>query len=39
VEVPTSNPTQNGVVVMTTPRPGEPVTGGQNIVVKIGKSP
>lgn len=39
VEVVTSNPTQHGVVVTTTPMPGGPVTGGQNIVVKIGKSP
>ncbi len=39
VEVITSNPTQHGVVVTTTPMPGGPVAGGQNIVVKIGKSP
>jgi membrane peptidoglycan carboxypeptidase len=39
VEVITSNPTQHGVVVTTTPIPGSPITGGQNIVVKIGKSP
>lgn len=39
VEVITSNPTQHGVVVATTPIPGGPVTGGQNIVAKIGKSP
>ncbi len=38
-EVITSNPTQHGVVVTTTPIPGSPITGGQNIVVKIGKSP
>ncbi|MFV1971431.1 MAG: transglycosylase domain-containing protein [Acidimicrobiia bacterium] len=39
VEVPTINPTQNGVVVGSTPNPGDPVAGGQNIVVTIGKSP
>jgi penicillin-binding protein 1A len=39
VEVITSNPTQHGVVVTTTPIPGGPITGGQSIVVKIGKSP
>ncbi len=39
IEVMTSNPTQHGVVVATTPMPGGPITGGQNIVVKIGKSP
>ena len=39
VEVPTANPTQHGVVVTTDPRPGDPVVGGQIIVVKIGKSP
>ncbi|MDK1103416.1 MAG: transglycosylase domain-containing protein [Actinomycetota bacterium] len=38
-EIVTSNPTHHGVVVTTTPRPGDPVSGGQNIVVKIGKSP
>lgn len=39
VEVPTIIPTQHGVVVTTTPMPGDPVAGGQNILVKIGKSP
>jgi beta-lactam-binding protein with PASTA domain len=39
VEVPTIIPTQHGVVVTTTPMPGDPIAGGQNIVVKIGKSP
>jgi len=39
VEVPAIIPTQHGVVVMTTPMPGDPVAGGQNILVKIGKSP
>lgn len=38
-EILTSNPTHHGVVVTTTPRPGEPVSAGQDIVVKIGKSP
>jgi penicillin-binding protein 1A len=38
-DVVTSNPTLNGVVVTTTPLPGEPLVGGQNIIVKIGKSP
>ncbi|MEN8042066.1 MAG: transglycosylase domain-containing protein, partial [Actinomycetota bacterium] len=39
VDVPTTNPTHHGVVVGTTPNPGEPVVGGQTIVVKVGKSP
>ena len=38
-DVVTSNPTLNGLVVTTTPPPGDPVSGGQNIVVRIGKSP
>lgn len=38
-DVVTSNPTLNGLVVTTTPLPGNSVSGGQNIVVRIGKSP
>lgn len=38
-DVLTTNPTLNGVVVETTPLAGDSVAGGQNIVVKIGKSP
>jgi len=38
-QIVTSNPTLDGVVVTSTPAPGEPVVGGQSIVVKIGKSP
>jgi len=38
-EVVTVNPTLNGIVVATTPNLGEPVVDGQNIVVKVGKSP
>ncbi len=38
-EVVTSNPTRHGVVVATTPRPGEPVSAGQEIIVRIGKIP
>ena len=39
LEVVTSNPTLNGIVIATTPNPGEPVAGGQNIVVRVGRSP
>jgi penicillin-binding protein 1A len=39
VEVPISNPTLNGAVVSTNPPSGEPVVGGQIIVVNIGKIP
>lgn len=38
-QIATSNPAQYGVVVTTTPQPGEPVSDGQNIVVKIGTAP
>ena len=39
VEVITSIPTHHGIVVSTTPEPGEPVTNNQLIIVKIGESP
>ena len=39
VEVTTSSPTQDGVVVSTLPAVGTPVMSGQNIVVRIGKTP
>jgi len=39
VEVITSIPTHHGIVVSTTPEPGEPVTDNQLIIVKIGESP
>jgi penicillin-binding protein 1A len=34
----TPNPDLYGLVVMTTPAPGEPVVDGQNVVVRIGKA-
>lgn len=39
VEVSTTNPTQHGTVVSTLPAVGTPVMSGQNIVVRIGKTP
>jgi penicillin-binding protein 1A len=38
-EVSITDPALHGLVVTTTPAHGEPVVDGQNIVVKIGKSP
>jgi beta-lactam-binding protein with PASTA domain len=38
-EVLTVDPALHSLVVSTTPAPGEPVTEGQNIVVKIGRVP
>jgi membrane peptidoglycan carboxypeptidase len=38
-EVLTVDPELHGLVVSTIPSPGEPVTDGQNIVVKIGRVP
>ena len=37
-DIETANPDLDGLVVITTPGPGEPVVDGQNVVVKIGKS-
>jgi membrane peptidoglycan carboxypeptidase len=37
-DIETANPELDGLVVITTPGPGEPVVDGQNVVVKIGKN-